>query len=527
MGTTCCRFPDKDVLFLSLGCRSAAFGCALRGLDSRLIPFAGLAGRKVFSDGKIDFALVKDISKGDILAAYTGEKIVLDGIVTQGEGACDESLMTGEAIPVMKRGGDTVLTGTIVSHGQLYYRVTSTQEETALQKIISTVEQDIGHKSVYLRAADTIVRWFVPAVIAIAGLTWLTTYYLYSAETAFLRALAVLLISCPCAIGIAAPTVESYLLTNLAALGVIVRNRGALPFLGREDVIVFDKTGTITEGRYQVQSSLDHLSNSDKKGILSLASRSTHPVACAIAKLKEEHFDTTVEELTEIIGYGLQGRVENDFYHIGSERFLQQEGIAVPLLEPSLMTHVYTGKNGHFLTVIILGDQIRTSVKDTLQDLKSSKTILLSGDREEPVSRVAQACGFDEWKALCTPLEKRDFIEKLRDQEKVVCMVGDGINDAPALTAATIGISVVSASDMSIQVSDILLTTDRLDVLVKMRKLAREGAKIIRQNLFWAFAFNVVGIFLATFGWLSPIFAAAAMSLSSLIVLFNARRLAS
>ncbi len=493
-------------------------------------------GRKLFADGTLNFVLMKDIAKGDLLVAYPGEKIVLDGIVSQGTGNCDESLMTGEALPVAKMNGRGVLAGTIVVQGHLTYQVTSSPEETALHKIIEMVERDIGHKSVYVRAADQIVRWFVPAVLAIAAATALFCVLFpwgddaNPNETALLRALSILLISCPCAIGIAAPTAESHLLNGLAALGAIVRNRGCLPFLGKESVVIFDKTGTVTEGRFRVHAGLDALPARERRVLASLAAKSTHPVACAVAAAAGSADPWPLTDLAEIIGHGIKGVFAGHSYCLGSARFLQQQGIAVidgmaKAHSADVLSQVYFGKDHLCLAQLLLGDQVKEEFKDVLAALAGTRTILLSGDAEGPVAAVAHACGFAEWRSLCTPLEKRAFVDSLRAQGAIVCMIGDGINDAPALTAANIGISVVSASDMSIQVSDILLTTDRLTVLPKMRQLALRGQKIVRQNLFWAFFYNVVGIFLAVFGWLSPIFAAVAMSLSSVTVLFNARRL--
>ena len=436
---------------------------------------------------------------------------------------------------MVKKKGEGVLGGTILIQGHLTYRVTASQADSALQRIIEMVERDIGHKSVYVRAADQIVRWFVPAVIliaaAVAGGYWLfpAASDTNPAETAWLRAMAVLLISCPCAIGIAAPTAESHLLNSLAALGIIVRNRGCLPHLGNESVIVFDKTGTVTEGRYTVRERVDQIAPADRQALYSLASQSIHPVACAVAGALCDEKVLPLEHLEEIVGLGLRGMVNGCTYVLGSERLMRQEGIALPEMyipdESEILSYVYYARDNHYLTCLLLGDRVREDMRTVVAALNPTQTVLLSGDSKEAVASVAKLCGFDQWHSACSPLEKREFIEKLKAEGKIVCMVGDGINDAPALTSAHIGISVVSATDMSIQVSDVLLTTNTLSVIVKMRSLARKGQRIVRQNLFWAFFYNVIGIILAAFGVLSPIFAAFAMSISSLTVLFNARRL--
>lgn len=484
-------------------------------------------GRKRALDRSSAFVPMKEIIKGDILIALTGEKIVLDGVVVEGKGACDESLMTGEAIPIVKTPGKDVLGGTIVTQGFLHYRVTCNEEETALQRIIDLVGKDIGMKSTYIRAADTIVRWFVPLVVGIALLVGGISLALESSEIAFLKALSILLISCPCAIGIAAQSAESHLLSRMAALGAIVRNRGCLTHLGRETAFIFDKTGTVTEGRFLVHTGLLELSEEDLSAIHSLVSHSSHPISVALAEATKKYPTRPTEDLIEVVGHGLQGKVNGHLYLIGSEKFLSQNGMSPckTAAQTGLYTSVYVGKEKDCFAHIQLGDTVRPEIPALIQELSPSRCILLSGDGEEAVAAVARYCGFTKWRAQCTPLEKRAYVEELKEKKEIVAMVGDGVNDAPAITKAHIGISVVSATDISIQVSDILLTTDRLSVLGKIRALAILGKKIVRQNLFWAFIYNIVGIVLAAFGLLTPIFAAAAMSISSITVLLNARRL--
>ena len=490
--------------------------------------------RKRTTDGEMAFVPVKDIVKEDVLVALVGEKIALDGMIVAGQGACDESLMTGEAMPVVKGVGDTVLGGTILIQGHLDYRVTRGVNETVLHQIIEMIERDIGHKSIYIRAADRIVRWFVPSIVGVAILAGLS-YWMFPSledvhplESAWMRFLTVLLISCPCAIGIAAPAAESYLLKGLAGLGAIVRNRGCLPLLGKEDVIVFDKTGTVTEGRFKVLSGVSSLDESDRSALHALASLSTHPIACAVAQTCKSR-QNDVSSFEEIIGHGIRGFINGVHYSLGSARFMREQSISLTedlsTCNLAIITNVFFSKEGECVTRIALGDELRPQIKELVASMKPAQVVLLSGDAESSVSAVAKLCGFDSWHSLCTPLEKREFIHELRKQGKVVCMLGDGINDASALTASDVGISVVSASDISIQVSDLLLTTERLQVLKDIRSLAVKGQSIVRQNLFWAFFYNVIGILLAFFGLLSPIFAAFAMSVSSLTVLFNARRL--
>ena len=491
-------------------------------------------GRKHFEDGSLAFAPVKEMAPGDIIVAFQGEKIVLDGIVIEGNGACDESLMTGETLPVLKTKGTSVLGGSILLNGSLTFRICNAAQESALYKIIDMVQQDIGHKSSYIRAADYIVQRFVPFVLILAFGTAVFCWFfgITDAEksvdqTAIIRAISILLISCPCAIGIAAPLAESRVMSGLAALGAIVRNRGCLALLGKETVFVFDKTGTVTEGHFTVQSGLDNLSVEIRSLLKGLTVRSNHLIASAIARAIEES-PTTLIQVEEFTGLGMKGTSHEGVLLLGSAEFMRQQGIKLKISSIDnfsvISSTVHVAFSGKHLAQLCLGDQIRENVKEVIDSLSPAKTILLSGDSQVSVEAVAQAGGFNSWRAGCTPLQKRECIENLRKEGHIVCMIGDGINDAPALTAANIGVSVVSATDISIQVSDLLLTTDRLQVIPKIRALALKGQAIIRQNLFWAFFYNIIGIGLAAFGILSPIFAAFAMVASSLIVLFNAKR---
>ncbi len=494
-------------------------------------------GRKQFSDGTERFVSLKEIDPGNRLVVLTGEKIVLDGVVEEGEGACDESLMTGESLPLSKKVGSLVLAGSLLQQGRLVIRVTAKPEETALHRIIEMVEQDIGHKSQYVRAADQIVKWFIPLVSLLALGT--TCYCLYNEivdnghtvmQTAVIRAISVLLISCPCAIGIAAPLAESHVLNALAKLGAIVRNRGCLPFLGKETIFIFDKTGTVTEGKFTVLSGLEHLSFEECTCLKRLVSQSNHPIAVALHRtllVPSAQF----QQIEEISGKGLKGVNRQDTYYLGSAEFLKENQVLISSLHLDkqnmewMGTVVFFAKNQECLTCLLLGDRLREDAIEVIKSLAPLKTWLVSGDSSFAVEKVAKNCSFTEWRAECHPLQKREIVDALRQKGEIVAMLGDGINDAPSLTAAHIGIAVVSAADVSIQVSDILLTTDRLPVLLQLRQIAIKGHRMIKQNLFWAFFYNVIGIGLAMGGILSPIFAAFAMVTSSLIVLLNAQRI--
>lgn len=479
-------------------------------------------GRKLSADGRWSFTPLKDIHRGDYIQVVMGEKFVLDGIVRKGGGVCDESLMTGEPMPVIKDVGDHVLAGSILLNGCVEVEVEGCHEKTVLTRILDMVESDIGHKSAYVRAVDPWARAFVPFVLITAGLVfffWLP----FNPETAITRMMAVLLISCPCAIGVAAPLAESHFIHALMNLGAVVRNRGVLRFLGKETAFVFDKTGTITHGAFTVFSGLDFLKINDKRILKAMTMQSMHPISKAIASKLICH-PAKMEKIEECVGKGIKGVDGGIFYLLGSRSFLLQNGVAVDAVN-SLMTTVFFAQNQTVLASIHLGDQLRSDAIQTISALRPVKQILLSGDAKSAVENIGRLCGFDRWFSEVSPLQKREVIESLKAAGEIVCVLGDGINDAPALTSAHIGISVMSATDISIQVSDIFLTTDRLDILPKMTVLAKKAHRIIRQNLFWAFFYNAIGILLAAAGVLSPIFAAGAMVASNFIVIFNAQRL--
>lgn len=479
-------------------------------------------GRKRGADESLAFFPIKEIHPGDTLVAMAGEKIVLDGIVIEGQGSCNESLMTGEALPVEKKIGSHLLGGTILIQGWLAYRVSAGSEESALQGIIASVEKEIGMKSQYVRIADQIVRWFVPLVIAAALMTIVGTLFFESAQTAIMRAVAVLLISCPCAIGIAAPLAEAHLINRLADLGVIVRNRGVLQHLGKEDLFAFDKTGTVTCGEFSVLEGLEKLSSQQRSLLKGLAGHSNHPMAVAVSRsIEEAHVPLDSSE--EIIGKGLRGQSCRESFLLGSETFLKEHGVVVPEISHSRNSHLFFARNGCLIAALSLGDKVRKGMPELVRRLSPVACVLLSGDGEGPVAAIAEQCGFPAWRSRATPLQKREYLQDEREKGKIVCMVGDGINDAPALTSAHIGISLVTAADISIHVSDILLTN--LEILPIIRQLGQQGRSIVRQNLFWAFFYNVIGIPLAAMGMLSPLFAAGAMVASSLIVTLNAQRL--
>jgi len=426
-----------------------------------------------------------------------------------GMGFVDESLLTGEVIPIEKKPGDQVTAGAILQSGSIAYRVLATLEGTTLQQMVMMIEQELSHKARYIRITDKVVQWFVPSIALLALMT-----LFWSGEVT--RFLSVLLIACPCTLGIAAPLVESRLIHRLAAKGALVRNRGCLAQLGKETLFVFDKTGTVTEGQFKVLSGIETLSQKEQSILKAMCRLSSHPISQAI----DQSLDVTPAQIGSFSSYhgkGLQASFDKDIFQLGSSGWLGVQRVE------GVNTVVYFVKNHTLLTTIELGDHIRQEVPNLVDQLPTS--YIVSGDHEKVVAFVSQSCRFDGYHAEVHPLEKGDFVQRYRERGEVVCFVGDGLNDAPAIAGANIGISVASATDMSIQSSDILLTTKNLGVIQEIRKLGMIARRRIAQNLLWAFGYNCVGIGLAMVGVLNPIYAALAMVLSSLFVIVNTQRL--
>ncbi len=467
--------------------------------------YRGLPRKARKKDGTI--VLLKEVKKGDEIIVLMGEKVPLDGILIEGEGAVDESIISGESVPVLKRRGDAVLGGSLLKKGSFVMEASGKKEGSLLHLIAEMVGNNLQKKKEEVALIDRLSVALIPAVILLAAVVgfW----------AGWARAASILLISCPCAIGIAAPMAESYLLSGLAAIGVFVQNRGALSVLGKETVFVFDKTGVVTEGKFSLLDGLGALSLEDLAILKGLAKRSIHPICLSIAEAIGEPAKE-MAQVEEIAGKGMRG----EGAVLGSGLFFRELGIHVPS-EDDTMTTVYFARNGKLLAQLALGDKIREKMPELIQSL-GCKTVLLSGDGKKVVEEVAKKCGFSNFYAEHTPLQKQQVIEELKKRGEVVAMMGDGINDAPALSACHVSFSVPNATDLSIQASDVLLQNLNL---LEIRTLCEKGRKILRQNLFWAFFYNGVGVFLAVAGYLTPIFSAFAMITSSLMVLLNARRL--
>ncbi|MBQ6796081.1 MAG: copper-translocating P-type ATPase, partial [Clostridia bacterium] len=499
----------------------------------------------VIIDGKETEVDIDAVKKGDIFIVKPGESIPVDGVVIDGESAVDESMLTGESIPVDKIAGSSVSGATINRSGFLKCEAVRVGEDTTLAKIIQTVMESAATKAPIARIADKVSGVFVPLVIAIAIVTfiiWLAVGR--SIGYSLARAISVLVISCPCALGLATPVAIMVGNGVGAKLGILFKTAASLEGAGKADVVVMDKTGTITKGTPAVTDII--AINSTEEELLSLAyaleAKSEHPLAKAINE-KAEALGSDCKEAKEfkaLPGNGVTARVEGRLL-FGGNRALIEKHTEIPQKEQELLeklaeegkTPLIFATENALLGIIAVRDEIKSDSREAVSELKRMgiKTVMLTGDNERTANAIAKMVGVDEVVADTMPEEKAAVVEKYKKQGKVV-MVGDGINDAPALTVADTAIAIGSGVDIAIDAADIVLMKSRLSDVPCAIRLSRKTLKNIKENLFWAFIYNCLGIplaagaFIALWGWeLNPMFGALAMSLSSFCVVTNALRL--
>ena len=500
------------------------------------------------NDQEMEVAVEK-VEVSDILLVKPGERIPVDGIILTGESTIDESMLTGESLPVNKETGQKVFAATINKTGSFTFQATGVGAETALAQIIRLVEDAQGSKAPIQRLADTIASVFVPAVFVVAFITF-TAWYFIPVQSNFSRALinfvSVLVIACPCALGLATPTAIMVGTGLGAQSGILIKGGEALEKVHKLTVVVFDKTGTLTRG---VPSVTDILAakNYDEKQVLAYAAalekNSEHPLAQAI--LQKAKMDgitiAAAEKFKAVSGMGAKSFVGNKLSLIGNRLFMKSEGISVDDWASQTInlvnegkTVVYVAIEKSILGIIALADTSKASAKQSIDKLKGMglKVAMITGDNKGTAKTIASQLGIEKVLAEVLPGKKADEIRKLQVAGEVVAMVGDGINDAPALAAADVGIAIGAGTDVAIEASDITLIRDDLLGVSEAIGLSKATMRVIKQNLFWAFFYNVIGIPIAAgvlypcFGiLLNPEFAAAAMALSSFSVVSNSLRL--
>jgi Cu+-exporting ATPase len=506
-----------------------------------LIALAPKTARLVTPDGERDVPL-DSVIPGDIMRVRPGEKLAVDGVVTEGVSAVDESMLTGESLPVEKTVNDKVIGGTVNKNGTLLYRATATGENTVLAHMVRLVEEAQGSKAPVQRLADRVSAVFVPAVLGIALVTFLVWFFGLHAGIAgaLTPAVAVLVIACPCALGLATPTAIMVGTGRGAALGILIKNGEALEIAHKISRVVFDKTGTVTEGRPILTDVVLH-NGLDRQGLLRLAAAaergSEHPLASAIVEGADaEGITGNAKTFTSVAGLGVKAQVDDRDVLVGTVALLREAGVAVPeaamvdmtRLESEGKTSVLVAVGREAAGILAVADTVRPGAKDAIARLrKMGLTVaLLTGDSPRVAWAVADQIGIREVEAGVKPDGKMAAVKGWQEAGKVrVAMVGDGVNDAPALAQADLGIAMGKATDVAMEAADITLLRADLNGVADAILLSRRTMKIIYQNLFWAFIFNIIGIPMAALGLLNPMIAALAMAFSSVTVVTNSLRL--
>lgn len=485
-----------------------------------------------------------DIAIGDVLLVRPGEKIPTDGVVLSGVSSVDESMMTGEPIPVEKHAGEKIIGATVNGTGVLTMRATQIGSETVLAHIIQLVEEAQGSRAPIQRLADLISGYFVPTVLVIASAT-VGAWFAFGPEPRIVHALvqgvAVLIIACPCALGLATPTAIMVGTGRAAQRGILIRDAESLETAGKLDMIVFDKTGTVTEGKPSVVG-IEAAGDADEKELLRLAASvehaSEHPLASAVVAAAQGRGVSfgSASEVSATPGGGVSGRVDGALVHVGSPRFLESIGIALHSAHaaPNGATLLAVAREKNFLGYIFAADKLKSDAHEAIAQARQLgiEPVMLTGDHEGAARVIAQELGITSWRASQLPGDKLEFIKLQQAHGKRVGMVGDGMNDAPALTQATVGFALSTGTDIAIAAGNVTLLAGDLKKVSDAILISRRTLRTIKQNLFWAFIYNTVGIPVAAgvlyvFGGplLSPIIASAAMAMSSVSVVMNSLRL--
>jgi Cu+-exporting ATPase len=498
-------------------------------------------------DGEVtekDIALAS-VKPGDRLRVRPGEKVPVDGTLLEGHSSIDESMITGESIPVEKSADSKVIGATINGTGSFIMQAERVGSETLLARIVLLVGQAQRSRAPIQKLADRVSAWFVPAVVAIAIATfavWLLVGPQPRLANAIVNAVAVLIIACPCALGLATPMAIMVGTGRGATAGVLIKNAEALENLEKVDTLVVDKTGTLTEGKPQVMSYSQSLVDDSEllRLAASLERASEHPLGAAVVTAATRRRLTLSQptEIKSITGKGILGVVDGKQVAVGSPFLMMEIGALEKPMDGDLLqpggTSLYVAIDGKYVGNIGIADGLKPSTPDAIRDLKAQglRIVMLTGDNRAVAESIAKTLGITEFEAEVLPEGKLEIVRKLQGQGRVVAMAGDGINDAPALTQANVGIAMGTGTDVAMESGSITLVKGDLAGILRARKLSQATMRNIRQNLFFAFIYNAIGVPLAAgilypvFGWLlSPIFAAAAMSFSSVSVISNALRL--
>jgi Cu+-exporting ATPase len=521
-----------------------------RWLESRAKSKTGSAVKKLI-ELQPKTAIVKENNKevekqidelkiGDIILIKPGGKIPADGIITSGLSSVNEAMITGESLPVEKIIGSKVIGGTINISGFFEFEITTIGKKSVLGQIIKLVEEAQGSKAPIQNLADKVASVFVPVVVVISLLTFIVWLFLRPDDLsiALMNFISVLIIACPCALGLATPTALIVGMGKAAQNGILFKNGESLEELHRADTIVFDKTGTITEGKLSVKNIfVENISEDEFLSVLSsIEAKSEHPIAKAItdyAKNKKIN-SLSVEEFENKPGKGIKAAIDNEKVFAGNELFMAENKIDLKPITSRVKveniqnsSHIFLAVDGDIKGFVTIVDSIKNNSIEVIKQIKDIKLepILLSGDNENVTKYISSITGIEKYESGVLPEHKSQKVKKLQDDDRKVIMVGDGINDAPALVQSNVGIAIGNGTDVAIESAGVVLVNGDLNGVLKAIKLSKQTIAVIKQNLFWAFIYNTIGIPLAMFGLLNPMFAALAMSLSSVSVISNSLRL--
>jgi len=470
---------------------------------------------------------VDDVQLNDTVIVKPGEKIPVDGKIIEGNTSIDESMVTGESIPVEKNIGDSVIGATINKHGSFKFKATKIGANTTLSQIIKLIEDAQGNKAPIQRFADTVALYFVPAVLGVAIITFVSWLFISGDfQQSLISSVAVLVIACPCALGLATPTAIMVGTGKGAKHGILIKGGEALETAHKIKSIILDKTGTITKGKPEVTDIIEY----SKDAFLvaaSLEKNSEHPLADAILQKAMGKELYKVTEFKAIPGHGITGKIGKKTYFFGNMRLMKRENVKINTEEVNRLENhgktvmmLSSGKKA--LAIIAVSDQVKQSSRDAISLFHklSIEVYMITGDNERTANAIAEEVGITNYFAEVLPEDKANYVKKLQEKGPVA-MVGDGINDAPALAQADIGIAMGSGTDVAMETGDIVLMKDDLLDVAKSIKLSRQTMSKIRQNMFWALIYNTIGIPVAAFGMLNPMIAGAAMALSSVSVVSN------
>ncbi len=529
------------IAFLLLGRYFEARAKGRTSTAIRALLELGAKEARVVIDGTEAMVLVEQVRVGDLLRVRPGEKIPVDGEVVEGGSAVDESMLTGESVPIDKSPGDRVAGATINVQGVLTVRATAVGSDTALAQIVHLVEEAQGTKAPVQQLADRISGIFVPVVLAIAAVTLAGWALSGDATRGFVAAVAVLIIACPCALGLATPTAILVGTGRGAAMGVLIKGGEVLERSKRIDTVVFDKTGTLTNGQMAL-TDVVAVAGEDSGVVLQWAAAaeqgSEHPVGRAVVDAARERAPehlAPASDFASVAGHGVRAVVDEIVVHVGRRKLMAEAGLVLAdesegvasRLEGEGKTAIFAGWEGHVRGVLAVADTMRADAPGAVGDLRAMgiEVVMITGDNQRTADAIAAQVGIDRVLAEVLPVDKVSEVRRLQDEGRIVAMVGDGVNDAPALVQADLGIAIGTGTDVAIESSDITLLSAKLDGVATSIRLSRRTFRTILQNLGWAFGYNLVLVPVAALGLLNPILAGGAMAFSSVSVVTNSLRL--